>query len=241
MTDDVKAPGPNVCEPEAPDFEAQIPELLKKGCVQESAETRYVLDLELKLAWAEGGLKRELQQKPPSADLFKQLTQSIKRTQVLLRQLEGFPQWHNIGADLCAIGEGTISTESVQELMTRGTIGLPRNPPPVDGLPLPEVVAPSSTLAMINRQRVLDRLLREIAHKKPTSRTRGNQEELDKSLIVARAVSFLQRYSSVKPTTYFDGPCVKFCRRFYEVVMGVKLDPSGLEKQIRKELRRPQD
>jgi hypothetical protein len=70
MTDDVKAPGPKTCEPEAPDFEAQIPELLKKGCVQESAQTRCVLDRELKLAWTEGGLKRELQQKSPSADLF---------------------------------------------------------------------------------------------------------------------------------------------------------------------------
>jgi hypothetical protein len=73
---------------------------------------------------------------------------------------------------------------------------------------------------------------------KPT-RKRGNQEELDKSLVVARAVSFLQRYSSEKPTTSFDGPCVKFCRHFYEIVTGLTLSPSGLEKPIRKELRRP--
>jgi hypothetical protein len=235
MTDDVKASGPKISVPEAPDFEAHIPELLKKGCVRKSAaaEAKYVLDRELKLAWAEGGLKRELQQKPPSAELFKQLTNSIRRTQGLLRQLEGHPQWRNIGFDLCAIGEGTISIESAQELMTEGTIGLPRNPPPLG--PLPEVAA-SDTLAMINRRRVLDRLLREIAHK-PT-RKRGNQEELDKSLIVARAVSFLQRYSSKKPTTSFDGPCVKFCKHFYEIVTGVTLSPSGLDKQIRKELKR---
>jgi len=236
MTDDVKAPGPKICAPEAPDFEAHIPELLKEGCVQENAETRYVLDRELKLAWAEGDAKRELPQQSPSAGLFKQLTDSIKKTQGLLRRLERYRQWHNIGFDLCAIGEGTISINSAQELMTGGAIGLPGNPSPLGGLP---EVAASDTLAMINRRRVLDRLLREIAHMKPT-RKRGNQKELDKSLIVARAVSFLQLYSSEKPTTSFNGPCVKFCRRFYEIVTGVTLGPSGLEKQIRKELRRPQ-
>jgi hypothetical protein len=103
-------------------------------------------------------LKRELQEKSPSADLFTQLTNSIKKTQSLLRRLEGYPRWHNIGCDLCAIGDGTISIKSTQELMTEGTIGLPRNPPPLGGLP--EVPA-SDTLAIINRRRVLDRLLRK--------------------------------------------------------------------------------
>jgi hypothetical protein len=119
-------------------------------------------------------------------------------------------------------------------MMAGGTVAIPRNPPPLGSLP--ERAAPGSSIAAINRQRVLDRLRREIAHKKPT-RKRGHQKELDKAIIVARAVSFFRRYSPLEPTEYWDGPCVKFCRRFYEVVTGVELRPSGLERQIKKELK----
>jgi hypothetical protein len=232
MTGDPKAPGPKIVAPDAPYFEIHIPELLKEGDIEDSPLAKYWLGVELTLAWADGGARQEIQQKQPDADLFDQLTNSIEKTQRLLRKLEKFPQWRNIGCDLCAVGEGTIS------MMAGGTVAIPRNPSPPGSLP--ERAAPGSSIAAINRLRVLDRLRRDIAHKNPT-RKRGNQKELDKSLIVTRAVSFFRQHSSAKPTTYFDGPCVKFCRHFYEIVTGVTLGRSGLQKQIRKELRRPQD
>ena len=220
MTNDVKARGQLFICGKAIDFEAHIPELLKMGCVKESAEPEagYVLDHELKSACVNRFVKRELYEKPPSADLFKQLTNSIKKTQGLLRRLS---QWRKMDWNIYLNGEGTVM---ILTLKRKGG--------------LPDQAVPLGHPVIIDRQRVLDELLREIDDMKPT-RKQGNQEELDKYVIVARAVSFLQRYSSEKLTTYFDGACVKFCRRFYEVVTGVTLGPSGLVKQIRYELRRP--
>jgi hypothetical protein len=228
MTGDAKAPGPKISAPDAPNFEAHIPKLLEYAGIEDTSLARYWLNCELIFAWVEGDAERERQNKQPMADLSDRLSKSIKKTLRLLRQLEKFPQWQMIGFDRCATGEGTVSVRSAG-----GTVGIPKNPQPLGSFP--EVVAPGGTLALINRHRVLERLQREIDYKK-RNRKRGNQEEHDKSLIVTRAVSFFRQYSLVEPTTYFDGPCVKFCRRFYEAVTGVKLGPSGLEKQIRKEL-----
>jgi hypothetical protein len=236
MSGVAKAPGPMICAPDAPDFKNHIPELLKSGGIEDSPVARNRLGVELTLAWAEGDQRLELQQKQPSPDLFKQLTTSISKTQGLLRRLEEFPGWESVACEYCPVGEGTISIQSGEKLISGETLGLPKNPPPLDSWP--ERVPPGGSLALINRQRVLDRLRREIARKRP-NRRRGNQKEVDKALIVARAVSFFQQHSPVQATTHFDGPCVKFCKRFYEVVTGVRLGPSGLERQIRRELRRP--
>jgi hypothetical protein len=225
MTGDPEAPGRKILASDAPDFEIHIPKLLKEGDIEDSPVVRYSLGDELTLAWAE-----EIPQKQPEVELFDQLTNSIKKTQNLLRRLEKFPQWRNVGVEFCPVGEGTIS------MMAGGAVALPRKPPPLGSLP--EWAAPGSSIAAINRQRVLDRLLREIAHKKRT-RKQGHQKELHKAIIVARAVSFFRQYSSVEPTGYWDGPCVKFCRHFYEIVTGVTLGPSGLQKLNRKELTEP--
>jgi hypothetical protein len=171
-----------------------------------------------------------------SPELCEQLTESIKKTKALLRRLERFERVHDIGFDLCPVGDGTVQFSTVQEMKHGENLELPRNPPPLGGLP--EQISSSGIIAAINIQRVLDRLLREIARYKP-NRKQGNQPELDKRVIVARAAYFFRRYSTVEPTTYFDGRFVKFCKRFYEVVAGKTLSKSGLEKMIREEIKRP--
>ena len=52
------------------------------------------------------------------------------------------------------------------------------------------VGAPHGISAAINRTRMLDRLLRDIAHTYKPNRKRGNQKELDKVIVVARALLF---------------------------------------------------
>jgi hypothetical protein len=214
--------------PEAPDFAPHIDELLEKAGVTKTPNARSSLESYLHLAWAD--VRSERVRAPPED--FKQLKDSIKKTQTLLRRLEKFQASSEIGCDFCPVGEGTISIAKFPQ-----TLELPRNPPPLG--PLPERIPPGGTTAAINRKRMLDRLLREIAHTHEPRRKRGNQQERDKFLVAAHARSFFRQFSTVEPTTYFNGPFAKFCRSFYEVVTGKTLSKSGLEKTIRKELKKP--
>ena len=230
MTGKPKPPLPKVRVPEAPDFAPHIGALLKEASVKSTPDARLDLDSILQLAWAESKLLRVPKASP---ELFKQLTNSIKKTQALLRKLEGFKHTHNIGFDLCPVGDGTVQFATVQEMKRGENLELPRNPPPLGDVP--EQI---TTIAAINVQRMLDRLLREIARQKP-NRKSGNQPELDKRAIVARAAYFFRHYSTVEPTTYFSGPFAKFCKRFYEAVTGKSPSGSGLEKAIKEEIKRP--
>jgi hypothetical protein len=134
------------------------------------------------------------------------------------------------------VGDGTIAFATGQEMMSGKPVELPRNPPPLGGRHF--VLPPEGVVAAINIQRVLDRLLREMARLKP-KRKRGNQKELGKVVIVAHAASFFRRYSTKKPTKYPYGPFVKFCRKFYEIVTGEPLSPGGLQKAIGIEVKKP--
>jgi hypothetical protein len=233
MTGNAKPLLPKIRVPKAPDFASQIGALLEEAGVKNTPDARSDLVSILQLAWAESKLTRASRASP---ELFKQLIQNIKKTQSLLRRLERFEHTQNIGFDLCPVGDGTVQFATVQEMKHGENLELPRSPPPLGGLP--EQISSNGIIVAINVQRMLDRLLREIARYKP-NRKRGNQSELDKRVIVARAAYFFRRYSTVEPTTYFDGRFAKFCKRFYEVVTGKTLSESGLEKTIREEVKRP--
>ena len=94
-------------------------------------------------------------------------------------------------------------------------------------------------MGIINRERILAKLLRDLAYRKQR-RKRGGQHELDKRYIVARAANFFRAFSKDEPTAYFDGPFVKFCKKFYEVVTQKTLSPSGLEKMLKEASEEPQ-
>ena len=233
MTGNSKPPLPEIRVPKAPDFAPHIGALLEEASVKSTLDARSDLNSILQLAWAEFKLTRTSQASP---ELFRQLKNSIQKTKALLRKLEEFKHMRNIGFDLCPVGDGTVQFATVQEMKRGENLELPRNPPPLGDLS--EQVSSNGTVAAINVQRMLDRLLREIARHKP-NRKQGNQPELDKRVIVARAAYFFRHYSTVEPTTYFDGRFAKFCKRFYEVVTGKTLSKSGLEKMIREEIKRP--
>ena len=232
MTGNAKPLFSQIRAPEAPDFAPHIGALLKEASVKCTPDARSDLDSSLQLAWAESELTRVSRASP---ELFKQLEYSIKKTQALLRRLERYKHTHDIIFHLCAVGDGTVQFATVQEMIEKN-LELPRNPPPLGGLP--EDIPSNGIIAAINVQRMLDRLLREIARYKP-NRKQGNQPEPNKFVIVARAAKFFRHYSTVEPTTYFHGPFARFCKRFYEVVTGEILSKSGLEKAIKEELKRP--
>ncbi len=210
-----KAPGRRVLQihvPDAPNFKPHIEELLKTAGIKSIPDVRTILDTNLNLAWAETNIGPDRPKGRAYHDLVAQVCRSIMQTQKLLRRLEKHPYWQNIAVDLCPVGDGTINTVTVRELIMRG-YSLPRNPPRIG--PLPERPPPTTEIfAVVSRQRILDRLLRQMVWREP-KRRRGRQRELDKRIVVARAVSFFRQYSTSPPTQYVDGPCFKFCKRFF--------------------------
>ena len=92
---------------------------------------------------------------------------------------------------------------------------------------------------MINRQRVLERLLRQLDVFNP-KRKRGGQRNLTNREVVARAAHFFRQYSTAKLTTYPDGKFAIFCKRFYEVATGAPpLDDYALDTAIKTEVNNP--
>ena len=231
MTGDAKAWGSKVLSiraPGAPDFAPHIAKLLDTAGIENTQDAQADLESNLHLAWAVVQPDR-----PPRALPGKvaQLKESIKKTKALLRGLDQSEELRDLIFHTCPVGEGTISIAKFP-----GTLELPRKPPPLGHLP--ETRSRDDILVAINVSRLLDRVVREIDHFcKP--RKKGNQEERDQHATVAYAAKFFRQYSMVEPTTYFTGPFVKFCRAFYEVVTGKTLTSSGLEKAIRKEVKKP--
>src|SRR5271154_5726722 len=101
MTDDANPRVPRTCVPGAPNFQSHIEELLKIAGVRGTSVVRDDLDACLKLAWIENSMERDVQRNPAPPPIIKQLTNSIRKTQALLRRLEGYSLWHNIGYDGC--------------------------------------------------------------------------------------------------------------------------------------------
>jgi hypothetical protein len=159
--------------PGAPDFRPHIEELLKLTDVTSTPDARSSLVTQLKLAWVSSALEHQSRERRPPTELVTQLETSIKKTQALLRR-HPHP---DIGFDVCPVGDGTVSVKTVRDLKFGATVELPRNPPPIGGLP-EERVAPNGMLAAINIQRVLDRLLRKI--KPQRKKKRGGQEKGEK-------------------------------------------------------------
>jgi hypothetical protein len=206
----------------APDFEPHIEEMLKKAGIKSTPSARSSLVSYLHLTFADTDL--ELSRKRGAAeffeprDLLEQLDDSIEETQQLLQRLEKLPHLRGISKDRCAVVGGIV-----------------------DPLPLKpwfDEVPPGASIVVIDRQRILQRLRRDIARHNP-KRKRGWQREPHKVIVIARAASFFREHSTEEPTTYSGGPFVKFCRRFYEVVTGMPLRASGLQKLIREELKKP--
>ena len=222
--------------PDAPDFTPHIEGLLKLAGIAGTPEARDALDWFLQQGRVDVELER--QRKPAPPELFKQLETSIKKTQMLLRSLGKFPPTRNIEFDMgCYVGEGTISVAPRQE--GKGMeLSLPRNPPPLG--PYPELVpAGATTVAMINRQRVLDRLMRDLEVFKP-KRKLGGQRNLTHRAVIARAAHFFRQYSTAELTAYPGGKFATFCKRFYEVATGAPpLDGYVLDTQIKAEVKNP--
>jgi hypothetical protein len=208
--------------PGAPDFTPHVEGLLKETGMSTNRNIRSHLETELKFAWVDYQLERDSKRGRVPRNLFNQLKNSIRTTQRLLRTLEGVQGFHKIGLDMCLVGKGTVNTETAQS-MIRGK-GLKLVPGNRSG---------ETSVAIINRKDVLDRLRREIVR---YARKKGRQPGPHKALIVARAACFFKENSNEKQTTHFDGPFVTFCRSFYEVATGETLSSSGLEKAIRKEV-----
>ena len=94
-------------------------------------------------------------------------------------------------------------------------------------------------MATINRQRVLDRLLRDLDRSKP-KRKRGGQRNTTYQAVVGFAGHFFRQYSSAKLTTYPGGKFVPFCKLFYKIATGAPpLDEYVLDTQIRAEVKSP--
>jgi hypothetical protein len=217
--------------PGAPDFSPHFKELLETARVESTLATRSSLDSSLQEAWGAFHFERKQQTRQASPELLAQLKDSIRKTKALLGRLERCQEWREVGCDFCPVDDATISIAKVPE-----TLELPRNPPALGRLP--DLIPPHGIRAAINRKRMLDRLVREIDHFS-TKRKRGNQKKLDKAIIVAHAASFFRQFSTVKPTTYWDGPFAKFCKKFYVAVTGEMLTGSGLDKAIRNEVKEP--
>jgi hypothetical protein len=203
--------------------------LLKLAQVKSTADARKDLGWHLETAW-DTNLLQNLRGQSAPAELFKQLENSIKKTQRLLRRLGTFPPTGGFEFDICYLEEGTITVGQ------EGRIVIPIGPPP----PLGSYVIPrSATMATINRQRVLDRLLRDLDRSKP-KRKRGGQRNPTYEAVVALA-HFFRQHSTAKLTTYPDGKFVPFCKRFYEIAIGAPpLDGYILDTQIKIEVKSPQ-
>ena len=208
---------PEIRTPGAPDFSPHIEGLLKEANVRITPDARSSLFSSLHLAWGDVQLERMYQKTRIPPILFRSLNKSIKETQRLLRRLEKL-QLRGIDTDRCSVVDGTALTQPIVGWF--------------------DEVPPGATMVVFNRQRMLDRLLRDIARYNP-KRKRGRQQERDKFIIVARAGYFFRQHSPKELTGYSAGPFAKFCKRFYEVVTGDTLRGSGLEKLIKAEAKKP--
>ena len=177
----------------APDFGPHIEKLLELAGIMNTLDTRRALDWYLQMAWGTVRLQN-LRGQSASPDLFKQLETSIKKTQQLLRKLGTFPPTEDIEFDMhCYLEEGTI-TVATQKGLLHVT---PRDPPPLGSYP--ELIPAGATRATINRQRVLDRLVRDLNRLKPKKK-RGGQPNLTYQAVVACAGDFFRQYSTAKLT-----------------------------------------
>jgi len=194
----------------APNFTPHIEELLKLAQVTSTPDARDALDLHLRSAWATNRQEILRDQSAP-AELFKQLENSIKKTQRLLGKLATFPPTVDIEFDrFCYLEESQKGLQQVAR----------RNPP-------------------INRQRVLNWLIRDLDRAKQ-KRKRGGQPNLTHQAVVAFASEFFRQYSKAKLTTYPSGKFVPFCKRFYEIATGAPdLDEYVLDTQIKAEVKSP--
>src|SRR5262249_30298405 len=109
--------------PGAPNFRRHVDELLEVASVRDTPDSRATLDSNLQLAWGESSTLRKGRAPP---EIFKQLKAHIEKTQVLLRKLGRFPATRDIGCDFCPVGDGTVSTLTVQEMKFGETLELPR-------------------------------------------------------------------------------------------------------------------
>ena len=187
------------------DFAPHIDELLKLAGVTSTPDARIILEGYLSLAWAGWDYERENKGRIPT-ELLKTLENSIRKTQVVLRRLKKYPLWQRFHFLSCPAGEGTVSL------------------PPI---------APDGMIAGINIDRMLDKLLREVARSK---RRRARPRGEGKRDMVDYACNFFHEHSTAKITTYPGGQFAIFCRRFHEVITGEHLDLDGLQAQIRKKV-----
>src|SRR5215469_6545513 len=227
---------PNIRRYGAPDFSPHVEELLKLAAIKSTPDAHDALDSHLQMAWGTNRLQNLRRQSAPP-ELFERLKTSIKKTQNLLRRLGTFPPTEVIEFDMqCYIEEGTITVATQKGLRHVA----PRDPPPLGSYLDPEEIPASATMATINRQRVLDRLLRDLDRSKP-KRKRGGQRNTTYQAVVGFAGHFFRQYSSAKLTTYPGGKFVPFCKLFYEIATGAScLDNHMLDTQIRAEVKSPQ-
>ncbi len=106
--------------------------------------------------------------------------------------------------------------------------------------PKQQAVTPHRMIAIINRERVLDSLLRDSRRLAP-SKKKGGQEKSIKRAIVAYAASFIRTYSPLDTTQYAGGDYGEFCAMFYGIVTGKVITPSDIATQIRAEAENPTD
>jgi len=238
--------------PGSPNFESKIDSLLKEGNIVVTAVARSALNSSLELAWLESDMEQEDRGAAPAA-LFKQLDASVRKTQMLLRQIKRYPGTKSIGCDMCAVGDGTVDVATFREMKFGKALSVKHEVPFTSEIKSDETVGKTAKskniraqqaaldnklIVMISRFQMLARLRLEIARKQPRKK-RGNQPEHDKSAIVAHAACFFRQYSTEELTNYSDGPFAKFCRSFYVIVTRSRLGPRGLEKTIRAEIRKP--
>ena len=220
----------------APDFSHHIEKLLRLAGITNTPDTRRALDWYLQTA--RGTIRlQDLRSQSASPELFKQLETSIKKTQQLLQKLGKFPPTEDIEFDTrCYIEEGTITVATQKGLVHVA----PRDPPPLGSYLDLELIPTGATMVTINRQRVLDRLMRDLNRLRPKKK-RGGQPNLTYQAVVACAGEFFREYSTAKLTTYPQGKFACFCKHFYEVATGApSLDGHELDTQIKVEVKSPQ-
>jgi AAA ATPase domain len=211
--------------PEAPDFGPQVKGLLETGNLKDTPEIRSSLKFELELGWVDVDIEREHGIAP--LDLFDDLEKSVEETRKLLMRFENYGNMRNIIFDHCVLGDGAVNVVTARDLYAKGY----SKPYGSQGSARVPRLPPNGSMVVTNRERILDRLLRDLAYRKPR-RKRGGQHELEKRYIVARAASFFRAFSKDEPTDYAHGPFFKFCKKFYEVITRKTLSPSGLEKML---------
>jgi hypothetical protein len=216
----------------APDFSPHYERLLSKAGVESTPEALSYLSSRLQLAWMYMLPPRPRRRSPRQYEDFKQLKRSIKKTQTLIRVLRKYPHTKDIGFDLCPVGDGTIDVTTNHELMLGGVVDIPRDRPPLTGFE--DTCAANGSIAAVNVDQMLTRLLRQIDRMKKQS---GGQGKPEKRQAVKEAASFFSKYSTVPMTTYSEGPFAKFCEFFYAVITGAAVEEGNLAAQIRSVVR----